>query len=258
MVLVEDPLHRVEVVLPHVGEAPTVVIPVATKGAVGAVSGVGLVGGWTQPGVVVEVVGHRLRGQLRFSGPVHLPGEAGVGTDTNSKWTSEASRADQFLDAVGGAAQSVQSTLEAEPGIEAEHRLGSFDLLHHLHSLIDGATHRLLAPHIESGSCRRHAHQCVPVRGSADVHHIDVRTVEHLTPVAVAAAVSAGVFQTIRKAVGIDIAQRQGCCGLSLTMGTDVCAAPADTTTADDAMSDGVAGRNPARSAEDMSGNDVK
>ena len=90
------------------------------------------------------------------------------------------------------------------------------------------------------------------------MHHIDVGTVEHLTPVAVSTAVAAGVFHTIRQAVGIDIAQRQGGRCFPLKVGTDVCAAPADTPTADDAMSDGVAGRNPARSSEDMSGNDVK
>ena len=193
-----------------------------------------------------------------LSGPVHLPGESGIGADSYLERSSQSSRADQFLDAAGGAAQSIQSALEAEPGIEPEHRIGSFDLLDHLHPLIDGATHRLLTPHIESGPCRRHAHQGVPVRGGADVHHIDVGSVEHLSPVAVSCATSSGVLETIREALSIDIAQCKSCGSGTFLVGADMSSTAADTAATDDAVGDGVAGSDAPWSSENMSGDDVE
>ena len=57
VVFAQDVLHGINVVLAHVAQAATVVIPVTPEGAVYAVRMVGLELGWPEPHVVIQFCG---------------------------------------------------------------------------------------------------------------------------------------------------------------------------------------------------------
>src|SRR5690554_3274663 len=81
VVLAQHVLHRVDIVLTHITQATTVIIPVSTEGLMHAVCVVRFVWCRPEPHVIVQLLRNRLWFQMRFPNPVELPVESGMLAD---------------------------------------------------------------------------------------------------------------------------------------------------------------------------------
>lgn len=77
VVLAEDVLHGVEVMLAHVSQSTSIVVPITAEGPVHAVRVVRLVRGRPEPEVVIEFRWDGLGCQVGAADPIKLPIEAG-------------------------------------------------------------------------------------------------------------------------------------------------------------------------------------
>jgi hypothetical protein len=76
VILSENILYRVDIVLSHISETATVIIPIATESIMSTMSVIWLIRSWSEPEVIVKSRRDRLRNEILLSSPEELPCEA--------------------------------------------------------------------------------------------------------------------------------------------------------------------------------------
>ena len=186
VVFVENVLHGIEVMLPHVAEATAIIVPVATEGAVSAMGIVRFHRRWAKPHIVVELWWHVLFRKIGFTDPEEFPVETGDTGDGDLERPAKQVVHDGFFDLFHRHAHAVEAIFEAEPGIESEDAVVLFHSLYHRHALADRAAHGLLAPNVFAGLGSLDGHESMPVRRCRDVNDIDVFAGEHFAEIFIA------------------------------------------------------------------------
>ena len=243
VVLAQQVLYGVHVVLAHVRQAASVVVPVTAERAVDTVFVVGLVRRRAEPHVVIQFGRNGLRREVLLPHPEEFPGEARGSRDGHLEGPSQQSAVDQLLQRLDRRAQSVEGVLETEPRVQAE---DAAVLLHRLHDALafaDGACHRFLAPDVLAGPGRLDGHQSVPVGRGGDMHDVDVGIGNEVAVVVVGFEGLVELLAAQRhgavEVVPVDIADRHQPAGV---VRREVIAALADAAHADDAFGELVAG----------------
>ncbi len=186
VVLVEQVLYRIEVVLTHIAEAPTVVIPVSPERLVDAVRVIRLAGCRTQPHIVVELGRYRFRFEVGPAAPVELPVESRDTADSHLQRPSQHAAFHYFLYLFYRCLHSVETGPEPEPGVESEDPSIPPYRLDNPASFADRPGHGFFTPDIFPGIGGRNSDQTMPVRRSGYVNDVDIGTVENFAEIPIA------------------------------------------------------------------------
>ena len=183
IVLAQDVLHRIDVVLTHVGQTAAVVVEVAAEGLVSAVDIVGLVGSRTEPKVVVEFFGNGLHFKVLFANPEELPCKASCARDADRERPSEQAAIDELLQGLNFCAESVEGIFETEPCVQAEDAAVALHSFFHAFAFTDGTCHGFFAEDILPGIGGNDGHQAVPMGWGSDVNDIYIGVVDEFAEV---------------------------------------------------------------------------
>src|SRR5690606_10279226 len=69
-------LYRIQLMLAHISQAPSIVVPIAAEGIVYQVLGVGSVWGRSEQSVIIQFLRYRFRLKVGSSYPVEFPVES--------------------------------------------------------------------------------------------------------------------------------------------------------------------------------------
>src|SRR5690606_35407185 len=120
MVFPEEILNRVEIVLTHITQSATVVIPITAEGPVDPMLIVRLVGCWTEPFFVIKLGGYRFRLQICSSYPEKLPVKSGMSAHGDLKRPTQHAAIYQLFDWFNSRIHAIEIGIKPEPGIQAE------------------------------------------------------------------------------------------------------------------------------------------
>ena len=141
----------------------------------------------TEPHVPVEPLGNHLRLVLDAPGPAELPREAlALAEYALEGAVAKKPVLDNLANRLDCSAEAVETVLETEPRVEAEHALLGLNDLADALALANGARHRLFAPYVLARLRGHHALDAVPVGRRADVDNVDAWVVDQLYEVLVA------------------------------------------------------------------------
>ena len=257
VVLAQHILHGVEVVLTHIGESATVVVPVAAESLMSAMDVVRLEGSRAQPHIIVELCGHGLRREVVLAHPEEFPCEARGAGDGHLQRPSEQSALDELLKRFDGSAEAIERVGETEPGVQTEDATVALDSGFHGLAFADGARHRFLEPDILTGLGGFHGHKSVPVWRRGNVNDIGARLVHELSPVIVAFDVDAeillGSLDGTVEVILVDIADGEQAIRLRVR---EMARRASDASHADDRFRQLVAGGYEALSAQHFAWHD--
>ena len=218
IVLAKEILHRVEIVLPHIGEAAAVVVPVSAERLMNTVGMIRLVGSRAEPGIIVKFGRNGLRSQVGAAYPPELPREAVGAGYSHCERPAQQPAVDELFQRLHLSAQTIECVPESEPGVEAEDTVVALHSLHYPLALPYRAGHRLLAEHILAGLRSFHRHQRVPVRRGADMHHIYIGVVNKIQEVVICAYILVqlffGSFHSTIQVILVHIAHRHQSAGV--------------------------------------------
>ena len=242
IVLAENVLHGVEIVLAHIAQTTTVVVPVAAEGLVGTVDVVGLEGSRTEPHVVVKLCRDGFGLQVLLAHPEEFPGEARSTADGNLQRPTQHTAVNELLQGLNRCAETIERVSETEPGVQAEDAVVLLHSLHHALTLADGTGHGLLAPDVLAGFGSLNTHQRMPMGRRSDVDDIHIGVVDEVTEIVIR---DRGVVETLLGHVDsllqmLLVHITDGYQTATLVAGEVITAAP-DTSDADDTLGELVA-----------------
>ena len=129
----------------------------------GAVYIVRFVGCRAQPQVIVKLFGNGLYLKVLLTCPEEFPGEAGGSADAYLERPAQQSAVHQFLQWLDLGAQSIESILESEPGVQTEDAAVALDGFLHPSAFAYGACHGLLAQDVLTSIGSLYGHDAMPV-----------------------------------------------------------------------------------------------
>ena len=212
IVLAQDVLHGVDIVLTHIAEAASVVVPIAAEGGVHAMTVVGLIWSRAEPHIVVEFLRHRFGHQVLLAHPVEFPSKSGSTGDSYFQRPSKQTAINEFFQRFHCGAKSIEIIFKTEPSIETENAVVLLHGFHHSAAFAYGASHGFFAPNILARLSCFDSHKGMPVRRSGYVHHIYIRVVDKIAKIVMSVKILAefgsGEFQGLLQMQLVHIAHR--------------------------------------------------
>src|SRR5690606_20740061 len=139
-------LDRVEVVLAHIPQTTSIIVPIAPERGVGAVFAIGLPGRRSEPHVVIEGLWNGLGLEVGQATPLELPIEARGSPTGYLEGPAQEAIFDALFDGFDLGLHPVEAALKTKPGIQPKHTFVLLYRLDNFLTLIDGTGHGLFAP----------------------------------------------------------------------------------------------------------------
>ncbi len=147
-------LDRIEIMLSHITQSSSVVIPVTSEFGVHPFRIVWFEWSRAEPEIIIQLFRNRHWLKLVETAPVEFPVETGYAAYRNLKWPSQDAAINYFLQRLHRCLHSIKLITEPEPGIQPEHTSRSPDRLDNFYSFTDSPGHWFFTPYILSGLCR--------------------------------------------------------------------------------------------------------
>ena len=155
----------------------------------------------SEPHVVVEFFRNRLRLEVGLARPVEFPCETSRSGDPDRQRPAQESAVNKLLEWFHRGSETVESVLEAEPGVKPEYPSVLMYRFDYLLTFPDGPRHRFFAEYILAGPGGFHRHESVPVRRSGDMDYVHVRVMDEVAPVAVGLEFLSELFLSLGQGV---------------------------------------------------------
>src|SRR5664280_616770 len=121
IILSEHILNRIKIVLTHIAQATSIIIPIASEFCMYSLRVIRLVWCRTKPEVVIQLRRDRHWLKIIKTAPVEFPVVTCYAADCYFKRPSKHPAIDKFLQRFHGCSQTIELVLKPEPGIQPEH-----------------------------------------------------------------------------------------------------------------------------------------
>ena len=164
IVLAQHILYRIQIVLTHIRQTTTIVIPISAESLVCTMYIIGFVGSRTQPHIIVKFLGNRLLSKVILTHPEELPGETCGTRYGNLQRPTQFTTLYQFLQRLHRCCQTIEGICKAEPSVQSQYASITLHSFCHSLTLAYGTCHRFLQPDILSCTSCLHSHNGMPMR----------------------------------------------------------------------------------------------